>query len=44
VAKLLAVAKKGVQGETSTNEKGDTIFNEVSNGNLEIFKKAGSWR
>ena len=39
VAKLLAVAKKGVQGETSTNEKGDTIFNEVSNGNLEIFKK-----
>ena len=39
VSKLLLTVKKGTNGEMGTNEKGEVIFNEVSTGSLEIFKK-----
>ena len=39
VAELMKTAVKGIKGELGRNEKGDIIFNEVSSGNLEIFKK-----
>jgi hypothetical protein len=39
VAKLLQTAEKGVRGELGSDEKGDIIFNPVSSGSLEIFKK-----
>ena len=38
VAKLLAVAKKGENGELGYKDK-EVVFNPVSNGSLEIFKK-----
>jgi hypothetical protein len=39
VAKLLQTAVKGEKGELGIDEKGDTIFNPVSSGSLEVFKK-----
>lgn len=38
VASLLALVTPGERGELSTNEKSETVFNEHSSGNLEIFK------
>ena len=39
VATLLGQATPGTKGELGTNEKGDIIFNQVSSGSLEVFKK-----
>ena len=39
VATLMQTAERGIRGELGNNEKGDVIFNEVSVGSLEIFKK-----
>lgn len=39
VSTLLREAKPGVKGELGTGEKSEVIFNEVSSGSLEIFKK-----
>jgi len=39
VASLLAISKRGTNGELGTEETGAVIFNEVSSGSLEIFKK-----
>ena len=39
VSKLLQTVEKGVRGELGSNQKGDIIFNELSTGSLEVFKK-----
>lgn len=39
VAKLLQNAKSGMRGELGIHDKGEIIFNPVSSGSLEIFKK-----
>jgi len=38
-ASLLATATQGIRGELETDEKGAIIFNELSSGSLEVFKK-----
>lgn len=38
VANLLSQCVPGIRGELSNNEKSETVFNEHSSGNLEIFK------
>ena len=39
VASLLATTKPGEKGELVPNEKGDYVFQPISNGRLEVFKK-----
>ncbi len=39
VASCLANAKAGVRGEMVLNSNGEYVFEEISNGNLEIFNK-----
>lgn len=39
VAKLLQTAVPGVRGELGSNEKGEMVFNQVSSGSMEMFKK-----
>lgn len=39
VAELISVAEKGIKGELGNDDKGNVIFNAVSTGSLEVFKK-----
>lgn len=39
VASLLSTATQGVKGELNYDEKGEIVFNQVSSGSLEVFRK-----